>query len=856
MFEAKLCKPYTGRNIIRRKKLDDIFHMLPDCRLALISAPAGYGKTTAVVDYLNSEVIQYAWFSIDAEDNDPIRFWRYLLSAISRCVKNDDIGLISLDSELISSNMTVDLLISMIEAVREEFVIVLDDYHLINNSVILNSIEHFIKYMPRKASLIILSRNEPENMLSVLRARGRAISLGIKDLCFDRNEIADFFYKMGFILTEEELLKIQLGTEGWAAGLVAASFSIMEFESVSKAISTFSEKDKNINKILENEIFDHWSDEIKEFLIHTSFLEKLSGPICRAVTGNKNSAGLLRLLSNSNSFIIPLDTESRWFRYHHLFQGFLLSRLELKGEEAVRQLYRLAGEWYLANGSPVEGIDWLLKAGEYAKTLPYILNIRMETVQEYEFLQWNKWIDSIPEKFYENDISVYTSYSWVASMDNKIDAARDWTEKARACLNRIKDSMDEKYRNLMEATVIMSEMNVSLLNMDIAETRLHFNKLIKLELQIPVRLGELNWNEPSLLKTAYGFKGRLEKVKEYLPVIHKLPDLIGNFSLYFSVIIAEAYYEQNMLKELSTIMIKNMSLIAEISKPGIILPSFIILSKEKLAKGDIAGAFRAINEAEKLLAGKTGSVWYYNLVIFEAKLYMSLGDFDRAVKLINTEKLGVYDKLSCVREAEYIVFARYLMGIKHLEDALILLKRLENFARKESRLGSLIEIICLSAICYGMKGDYKSALEVLEQALALGNEEIYMRTFIDEQEPMAALLDKYIAVNRNGYRNKYLTYAKSLFRCTNEFIRILKSAEGTIGETGQNREDYTGSLLSKREVEILKLLAIKQSNEEIAKELFVSLSTIKQHNSRIFDKLGVKNRHEAIIRARTLQIIE
>lgn len=855
MLQAKLCMPYIGRNIVKRKKIAEKLRLLPEYKLAFISAPAGYGKTTAVVDYLTGANLKFAWFSIDEADNDPSRFWRYLLSSVSRCVGNGEINRISLDSDLVSSNITVDLFISTIETVSEKFVMVLDDYHLIDNSIILNSVEHFVKYMPQNIDLIILSRKEPEHTLSVLRSRGMAISLGIKDISFDYAETAEFFAQKGIRLTEEEIAKIEKCTEGWAAGLVAASFSIRECESIHNAVSAFSGKDRNINSILENEVLARWSGEVRDFLIHTSFLDKLSDSVCSAVTGNGNSAGLLKMLSDSNSFIIPLDTENQWFRYHHLFQEFLVSRLELEGEMVLRRLYRLAGEWYLEQGLHAEGINWLLKAGEYEKVLPFILDYRCEIIQEYEFLQWNKWLDCIPEQLYENDVTVYTSYSWVASMDNKIDVAEVWADKARACFKRIKGRLKKTEKNLMEAYVVSSELNVAMFKMDISKALLHFYKLGRLRILAPVRLAEMNWNEPSLLKTAYGFKGRLGTVKGYLPVVSLLPGLFGDSSAYFAVIIAEFYYEQNKLKELNTTLINNIGAITGMKNPGLIVPCFTVLAKGRLAKGDIPGAFRTIDEAKKLLTGKVGNVWRYHLDIFTAKLYLGAGDDGSALKFLDTGKIGIYDALSYIRESEYIVYARYLMRINRLQDALILLNRLEDFARKEKRLASQIEILCLTAIGYSMKGDYQSALDILEQALALGRKEGYARTFIDEMGPMAVLLERYVTVNRNGYKNKHLTYAKSLLRSTNEYITILKSA--TCDEcTTQSKEDFTGSLLSKRETEILKLLTEKRSNAEIAAELFISLSAVKQHNSRIFDKLGVKNRHEAVARARELRIIE
>jgi ATP-dependent transcriptional regulator len=857
MLQSKVCMPSIGKNTVSRKKMEDKLNRLPENRLVYISAPAGYGKTTAVAEYLSRKRIKYAWFSIDQEDNDPVRFWRYFLYSLAQCMNREEIGQTSLDLELITSNMTGDLLINSIEAAGEEYLIVFDDYHLIENRIILNSMGHFVKYMPNNASILILSRKEPEYGLTVQRSGDRTVTIGAKDLCFDLSEIAEFFSRLGFSLTDEDVNSIKRSTEGWVAGLVAASFSMREHDDINEVVSSFSGKNKNINLILEHEIFNNWPDEVQRFLIDTSFLNKLSGSLCYAVTGNINSEKLLVLLSETNSFIFPLDMENKWFRYHHLFQEFLVNRLEKEDESARRHLYMLAGEWYLKNGFSVEGINCLLKAEDYEKALPYILNYRFETIiLDFEFIQWINWIDCIPESLYKDDITVYTSYSWVASMDDKPELAKLWADKARAGFERLKDGFKEEDRNKMEAYLLSCEINVAISRMDEIQSLLLFSKLIRLNIQEPVRLGQMNWNEPCLLKTNYGFRGRLEKVKNYLPVLNRLPGLFGDLSSYITVIIAEVYYEQNNIKELNTMLIGSMGIITEMKNPGILVPGFITMAKGRMAMGDISGAFQTLEEAKKLLDGKSKEIWNYHLDIIEAKLFLLIGDSSSATKLYHAEKINIYDNLSCIREMEYIVYARYLMLTNHLEDAQILLNRLMNYAQKENRLGSQIEILALTAICQSRTGNLTSALSTLEQAFILGETENYIRSFVDELEPMAVLLERYISVRRNSNKDKHLTYARRLFRDTNEYIRIIRSTGKIAISFGQSKTDFSRSFLSRREVEILKLLVKKCSNEEIAQELFVSISAIKQHNSRIFDKLGVRNRHEAIARAREIGIIE
>jgi LuxR family maltose regulon positive regulatory protein len=852
MFQAKLHMPCVGSAIVRRKKIEEKLSLLPEYRFAYIAAPAGYGKTTAVVDYLTRENIKHAWFSIDESDNDPVRFWRYMTSAIARCCENSDFESISIDSKLVASNISADLLIAMLEQVQEEFIIVLDDYHLIENSTIQSSVEHLVRLLPNNIKPIFLSRKEPENYLSVLCSRGAAIRLEASEVAFDPEETAEFFSQKGLCLTGEELTIMDTFTEGWVAGLVAAFFSIQKSADRAQTIRGFSGRNNDVSNILEYEVFCRWTEKIQSFLIHTAFLDRLSGSLCAAVTGHESSTVLLKLLAESNSFIIPLDTENSCYRYHHLFQRFLLDRFEQESEEVRRPYYRRAGEWYLAHGQIADGIHWLIEARDYERALPMVMERWFDMTRDSEFLLWKQWIDAMPEAVYENSNTTFTAYSWILSMEKEVEQAEVWTEKARVCFERNKDHMEREERDYLEAHVLFAEANTAFYRLDAARVLDRMRLLSRMRLNTQVVLGEMNWGEPSILKTTYGFCGRLSLLERCMPVLENLGALIGNYAAYFDVAAAEFFYERNALNKLDGILTEYMTQIIGIGFPGVIVPCFLVQAKGRLAKGDRAGALAAVAEAKKLLGDKPGDVWQYHLDIFAAELHLRTGDTIGALSLLDTDRLSVYDSLSASREAEHTVFARYLMQENRLEEAAILLKRLEDFARQENRLYSRLELLCLIALCRGRTGDYTKAAKVLEDALTLGAEEGYVRTFVDEGAPMAELLSRYQVMTRSDKNLQHALYAKKLFRLINEHLHAVQAAEDQGATEAIN---FSASLLSTRELQILRLLAENKSNAAIADELRVSLSSVKQHNSNIFDKLGVKNRYEAVTRARALRLI-
>lgn len=851
--DTKLCPPRMSKNIIKRQNIEKKLELLSEYKLVLVTAPAGYGKTTAAVNFLENSDARYAWFSIDEADNDPVRFWNYIKASFAQCLKDEEILKdVSVNAEFVTSNITVDLMINILSGVNENLVLVIDDYHLIHNASILKSVAYFVKYMPPKLGMIILSREENEELYK-LCTRETAISLSLKDLAFSPDETNEFLIQREICLTGDDIKVLDESIEGWAAGLVAASFSIKESNGISETVRGFSAKDRSINRLLEQEVFMRCPAQVREFLLHTAFLDKLSGSLCSQVTGKAQSTELLSMLSRTNSFIIPLDREDEWFRYHHLFQEFLMSKLEQEEASSLRTLYNLAGQWYQENGFIRDAINWYLKAEEYERAFPLVWGIYLTITQNGEYSTWHKWMSSIPEELWENDVQSCTGLSWVLSMENQLDKAEKWACKAQTCLERMKGVLAQKQKDFLEANIAMAFANTEVFRMDAAAALGYYRKICDLKLHTPIVVGEMNSCEPSLLKTAYGFMGRLRKVHEaYESVIDDTPRVLGNFSAYISVALAECQYERGDLDTVYATLVKSMGRITGLKSPGIIVPCFITLSKVKKARGDIPGAYEIIESGRAILDNKK-SVWSYFLDVFTASLYISKGDADSAAKRIAADRLGVFDAISASREFEYIVFARYLILINRLDEALILLSRLVNFSTMENRLGSQIEALCLSAICSNRMGETSNAMLALHEALELGFQDGYTRTFTDEGQPMADLLANYRAWIRQNGNEKYEKYSKHLLKLTKENIRI-HIAITLHDEIAASGETTTLNTLRERELAVLKLLVEELSNQEIAEKLFVSVRTVKHYNAQIFEKIGVKNRLEAIIKARELGI--
>lgn len=857
LVRTKLNAPAINLKIIKRAKVLQKFEQSADYKLTLITAPAGSGKTTAAVSYLAEAALPFAWFSVDESDNDPVRFWRYLLAAF-RGIGNfgRDFWEIPVQQELISSNIQADLFLDKLYTLPGKTVMVLDDYHLVDNEMIQNSLAYFLKYLPSHLRMIILSRKEPEIKLSRELLSGHVYKLGVRDLTFNCREAAEFFTVKGYPLTPDEVFTIWDYTEGWAAGLVMAALSMDEEGDAHTTISRFSGKNRHIDQLFQDEVFDRWSDQVKEFLVRIAFLDKFCGPLCQAVTGLADSREYIRKLAQSNSFIFHLDHENEWFRFHHLFGEFLRQRLEMADLSFRRELYRKAGGWYRENGLMREAILAFIKADAYEQAFPLMAKICLSMAQDNEYAVWLEWFGSIPPEYYESEVRAYTACSLFLAMENRIPDAKSWVDKAQSCFDRIKEGLERGEKDFLEANVIMAKANLAIREMNIERVSYYFKQVGRLKLYRPIAVGEMNSGEASLLKTAYGFRGRLKKVDELGALLSpELPRLIGNFSAYLTVGLAECHYERNNLQTASQVLNQGMENIIELGNPGVIVPCVITLARIKRAEGDLEGALRTIAMGRQKLAGKSKPFWNYFLDVFTANLYIDRRDPDAAAEWLNTDRIGIFDNLSGTREYEYLTFTRYLNLTGKYDDALLLLGRLDSFAQKEDRLGSRIEILCRTAISYQLKGDPVKAMAALDQALALGMEEGYVRTFTDQLEPMAVLLAQYEKRRKKPEADARSRYAKKLLRLVRKNIRDFR-AKFPAAPDILLRPDLDVPRLSVRESRVLRLLAAKRSNLEIAAELCISVRTVKYYNSQIFEKLKVDNRTEAVIRAWEIGILE
>lgn len=855
MFQNKLYMPKIGGKIVDRKDLDKKLMLLPEYKLVFVTAPAGYGKTTSVAHFLKKQAVNYAWFSIDKTDNDPIIFWRYLIMSVSISLDDYSFSNISINKEMLSSSISINIFINMLSEISKKITLVLDDFHFIKDELIEESFVYFVEHLPQNVNILIISRKEPDNKLLLLQLKTMCFKIGINDLAFNIDELMEYYAMNSLCLNKEELNNLHKVTEGWAAGLVLSSYSFKDYIFTNKSNKVFFCDNTLVESYFLYEAFENWTEEVKKFMIYTSFLKTLTVALCIRVTENRKSEEIIETLSKCNNFVITVDKGEKCYMYLNLFRNFLLGKLNNENSETQKHLYCNAGKWFSENNLIKDAIECYIKAQEYDKAFELICNKGVNLFQQNDFSTSINLIESIPEELCEKNIVFCRNYSWILSMENQIEEAEKWAEKTQVCLKQCKEQTVSIDLDFMEANVSAAYLNLAIIKMDAKNILKYLKRLAEIKVHIPISLSEINMFDDCLLKTAYGFKGDLNKIDElYYKYINVFDEIFEDLSSYFAVIIAESQYERNDLKAVYATLSRYMGKITELNFSGLLVPCIILLAKEKKAKGCIEDALKIIESGKNKLTTKSGSYWMNILNYYTASLYICMGDTENAAKYIDIEGVGVFDSLSVSLEYKYIVYARYLMLINRLDESLLLLSRLEEFEKKENRLKSWIEILCLKAINHNLRGDTSEAMSTLDIALELGEEYGYSRTFIDEGETLAELLIKYRTWVKYKGEQKHAKYAKNLsLEIINQnktivFIEPLsKFAESTVSRPLPNQ-------LSSRELEVLKLLTEEYSNTEIADELFITVRTVIHHNARIYEKLGVKNRLEAVNRARELRI--
>lgn len=905
---TKLFVPPPRPGAVQRVRLTDRLQQALHGKLTLISAPAGFGKTTLVSEWAGLGQASVAWLSLEEADSHLPRFLTYFIKALQNLqsdIGKDVLALLQ-SSQMPPMEHYLAQLINDMASVSGQMVLVLDDYHLIDARPVDEALTFLLDHLPPQFHIIITTREDPILPLSRLRVRGQLTELRATDLRFTAEEAANFLNDaMGLQLSVASVAALEARTEGWIAGLQMAALSLQGRSDTTQFIEAFTGSHRFILDYLVEEVLLGQEENVREFLMQTAILDRLSGSLCDAVTARQDGSKTLSELERGNLFVVPLDDQRQWYRYHHLFAEMLRAHVARERGAQLATWHRRAATWYEKNGVIADAIHHAMAAEDRGWAARLIEQSWPAMDAQFQSEIWLTWFEKLPAEFYANRPVLLLAGAWAYLNQGGLEAGAGYLAKVEEIMDRIDPNLppDELPPNLvvedaeqfkfLPPSIVSAHAFIALAHGDTVATIEHAkNALALLPEDEHVRrgpaaalLGLAAWNKGELevahraisdamrnferagsfefaVSGTFGLadlriaQGRLrDAVRTYEQVLELVAQkdlwhIRGTADLYLGL--GDLYREQGDWKKAGRFIAKSEQMGPQKALPD--WPCRLRIAKGRLleAKGDLEGALQELQEAEKRYY-RTPIPLIYPIPARIAQLWIRRGELTRARDWARSQELEAEDHLHYLKEYEHLTLARLLLAeyqlagdTQQLDQCKKLLTRLYEAAGKDQRNGSLISILILQALVAEAQHSIPAALIPLEMALALAAPEGYVHTFILEGSPMVRLLSEAAA---QGILPMYTHQLLAAFReetgapPTPAIPNSPKSAQSLVEP------------LSDRELEILQLIAEGLSNQDISKKLFLALSTVKGHNRNIFGKLGVQRRTEAVARGQALGLI-
>ncbi len=884
---TKLRPSQARPELVARPRLTAALEREAGRKLTLISAPAGFGKTTLLVEWLRGRADgegSVAWVSLDEGDNDPVRFLSYLVAALGR-IAGEGFGggvLAALRSpEPPQMEAVLGALINELAGLKAEVAVVLDDYHAIDSESVHGIVAFLLERSPENVHLVISGRVDPPLPLARLRARGQMTELHAADLRFTPEEAAAFLRDaMGLDITAGDVAALEEITEGWIAALQLAALSMRERKDVSGFIRSFSGGHRDVFDFLAEEVLERQDEPSRAFLLQTSILGGLSGPLCDVLTGRDDGQRTLERLERENLLVVPLDDDRLWYRYHHLFADFLRGRLTRERPEQLASLHLRASGWYEENAFVAEAVRHALSAGDYERAARQMEGGIEQTWYRGEVMTLLGWLRKLPKEamlrrplllvWYAAALMLAGRFDRVESLLQEAESAvgpceadpqhvlataaavrslharlqgdaRGAIEHARRALALLpEDNLDPRpFAALCLAEAYRAADDLGGANATFAETaelgRAAGHDYIALTAMgslahLRMSQGLLREAEESL-RQALGYAA--ERGAELLPAVGRVRIAMG-----------ELLYERDDLEASERELTLGTELAERAGELEVLARGQAALSRVRRARGDTEGALALAHRAEQLARDSGAPQAILDATLWKARLHLMRNDVRAAAS--DLERASVLDDVPrSAREPERISLARLLVAQEDYDEALRLLHRLREAAEGS---GNLIEILTLQALALRARGEKKRATDAMGGALALAYPEGYVRTFVDEGPPMAELLSEVLEAQQRGRPD-------SLGRVPAHYLRKLLAALEREAPDAARPATELSEALSERELEVLQLIAAGKTNRSIASELFVSVGTVKTHVNNLYRKLDAHSRTQALARARELNLI-
>lgn len=884
LIATKLHVPKPRRGLVARPRLLEKMRLGADSRVVLVSAPAGFGKSTLLAEWLAGapgDGRSVAWLSLDAADNDAATFWRYVAAALHGAIGGPVPAAVEQSTDLMLTTLVNEL-----DAAPGDVWLVLDDYHLVDDPEVGRGMTVLLTHLPPHVHVVLSTRADPDLPLARWRVRGELVEIRAADLRFTVDEAAEYLTGVtGLQLAAGDVEALEERTEGWIAALQLAALSLQGRDDVGGFIARFTGTDRYLVDYLVEEVLAQQPEAVREFLLRSAVLDRLTGPLCDAVVGGDDGRDLLTTLERANLFLVPLDDQREWFRYHHLFADVLRAHLHAERPDLVPLLHQRASRWYEDHGFADDAVRHALAAGDVDRAA-FLMELAVPAIRrDRREATLLTWLEELPDDVVRSSpvLNVFFGYMLMASGD--LDAFEPRLDDAERLLAAAPAGSDPRWAQTEElrtlpATIAIYRASLAQARGDLAGTAEHARRALVLagpddHLARGGAAGFL-----ALVAWAQGdVSSALETFTQAVASLHASDNLVDE--LTSTVVLADMWLAAGRPSAARRLYVRARQ-VGEASGGRALraMPDLHVgLSELDYESGDLAAAREHLESAKALGEAAAMTERRYRWFVAMSRISGAEGDREAEISLLDTAErlylpgffpdlrpvaairarawiaqgrlseaadwasergVAATDDAAYLREFDHLTLVRLLVA-RHPEhpdadalgEALGLLARLHEAAAASGRAGSLVEIRMLSALAHEALGDRARALEALGQSWAGAPEPTaYVRLFLDEGEPMRRLL-----------------HAAELQDSAGEHPRRLLGL-GTASDDRTSLGPSSAEQLSERELQVLRLLDSELTGPQIARELFVTVNTLRSHTKRIFTKLGVTTRRAAVRRAR------
>jgi LuxR family maltose regulon positive regulatory protein len=880
LLMLKFHVPPLKSNLIKRPRLYKLLNETFEKKLTIVSAPAGFGKSSLLGDWLRDLPCRYAWLSLDQDDNDYARFLKYFVAALQQldsAIDNTVLDLLYSPQPMIQ-NAALAALINQIDDIETVSVLILDDYHLISNQQIHHSIEYLLNYLPQNFHLVISTRADPPFAYSLLRAQGELVEIRMNDLKFTEEEAAVFISEQPDLRVSDQVIsELTKRTEGWISGLQMASLSLRGKANAEEFVQTFSGSHRYILDYLFEEVLRQQPEDLQRFLLFTSPLERMSAALCDEILGRSDSQAVLEQLEKANAFLVALDDERIWYRYHQLFKDLLNYHLTMEYKEEVPELYKKASVWYEHAGWLSLAVDYSIRAKDYKRAVALISKEAEHTLIRSEVNIYQNWISKLPPEFVESNQDIQFLNVWAqilqgddpdfgslifedvngdSNLSGRILALQAflYTSKgdfalagdmARKALEEL-DQEDEYFCG-MSAWIsgvyyaLQQDVEGAVAILEKLSTSVSFMKYPMLNVLLLSQIAHAHTRLGNFVQARQRYQQALDSAKDrqgnWTPIAGEA--LMGYGDLL---------REQNELDQATDMILDGIELTMQWREVAAI-EGYLFLSRVKQLQNNFSAANAALEKAMDLAVQYTAidfddrmvEMWQARLLCFEGK-ENQIDSWIQRLQLKGELEIflveGGFNIENYLFARENVVLARYYMLTNQYTEAISLTDKLLVIFDDYGRLDLLIELYLLRAGIFHKTGQQENSFSALSEAIRIGERGGFLGSFLECGLELKELLQEYNQIKVSSmYCQKILDAFQIAPPISEQTVQPLIEP------------------LSDRELNVLKYLPTNLTTPEIAYEMNISINTVRTHIKNIYQKLDVHKRSQAVLRSQELDLI-